>query len=215
LLAGNAEGDSQLISVVLKTGKSQPSTCEICILAGGLSQRLGRDKARLRLGKRTMLTEVRSAAKALGWPVRVIRRDCVPRCGPLGGIYTALKTTKSDKLLFLACDMPFVRAALMEFLLRGLGADEQASFVRSQHGRGAIGFPFVLRRCVLPIVAKQIEQGKVSVRDLATALKARIVRLPRSFEPQLRNVNTPEEWRLTRKAWQKETSTIEQMTNDE
>src|SRR5437899_9224424 len=29
LLAGNAEGDSPLISVVLKTGKSQPSTCEI------------------------------------------------------------------------------------------------------------------------------------------------------------------------------------------
>lgn len=57
---------------------------EVFILAGGLSARMGRDKARLRLRGRTLLAWVRAAARATGWPVRVIRRDLVPRCGPLG-----------------------------------------------------------------------------------------------------------------------------------
>ena len=71
---------------------------------------MGRDKSRLKLGRRTMLGHIRAEAKTLGLPVRVIRRDLVPRCGPLGGIFTALKTTSADGVLFLACDMPFIRS---------------------------------------------------------------------------------------------------------
>src|SRR2546430_17716334 len=93
--------------------RSQPSI-EICLLAGGQSRRMGRDKSRLKLGRRTLLGHIRAEAKTLGLPVRVIRRDLVPRCGPLGGIYTALKSTRADGVLFLACDMPFVRAALLK-----------------------------------------------------------------------------------------------------
>src|SRR6266566_1093085 len=98
--------------------KLQPSSSvEICILAGGLSRRMGRDKSRLRLGRRTMLGHIRGEARKLGFPVRVIRRDAVPRCGPLGGVYTALKTTRAHAVVFLACDMPFVSADLIAFLL--------------------------------------------------------------------------------------------------
>ena len=95
-----------------------PAEVEICILAGGLSTRMGRDKANLRIGGRTLLAHIRSTAKALGLPVRVIRCDLVPRCGPLGGIYTALKTTAADAVLFLACDMPCVTETLLQTVLR-------------------------------------------------------------------------------------------------
>ena len=66
--------------------------CEVCILAGGRSRRMGRDKARLRLGGVSLLARLKGLARALRLPARVIRRDAVPRCGPLGGIFTALKT---------------------------------------------------------------------------------------------------------------------------
>src|SRR5262245_26747021 len=91
---------------------AQRSNLEICILAGGLSKRMGRNKSRLSLGNITMLGHIRKTAEATGLPVRVIRRDCVPKCGPLGGIYTALKTTEADAILFLACDMPLVTTEL-------------------------------------------------------------------------------------------------------
>ena len=92
--------------------------CEICILAGGLSRRMGREKSKLKLGKRTMLGHIRATAKATGLPVRVIRRDSVPRCGPLGGIYTALKSTPAATVLFLSCDMPLVSVELLQKLLK-------------------------------------------------------------------------------------------------
>ena len=44
--------------------------CEIFILAGGLSSRMGRDKSRICLGRRTMLGHVRAVATQLQLPVR-------------------------------------------------------------------------------------------------------------------------------------------------
>src|SRR2546426_12231815 len=131
----------------------QPAV-EICILAGGLSRRMGGDKSRLRLGRRTLLGHIRAEAKKLGLPVRVIRRDAVPRCGPLGGVYTALKSARADAVMFLACDMPFVTAALLRAMHRRLGEGDKYLFVRSED---AVGLPFVLRRDALAVVTKQIE----------------------------------------------------------
>ena len=115
-----------------------PFTCEICILAGGLSARMGRDKARLRLGANTMVGQILTTVRRMGWPVRVIRKDLVPRCGPLGGVYTALKTTRADAVLFLACDMPFVGAETLKCLLDQYRSAPQAIFTRH---RGRAGFP--------------------------------------------------------------------------
>jgi len=201
---------------------------EICILAGGLSQRMARDKARLRLGRRTMLGHMRATAKATGLPVRVIRRDAVRRCGPLGGIYTALKTTRFENVLFLPCDMPFVSPELLRTvltastatkvvapdgrphpkrrpnrLLRWSGAqfgNTYALFVRS--GRAA-GFPFVLRRTMAPLIVEQIKRHDFSLQSLAKILAARIIRLPSIWSPQLSNINTPQDWEVARKLWRR------------
>src|SRR5262249_39630703 len=97
-------------------------SAEICILAGGSSKRMGRDKSRLRVGPTTMLGHIRKAAGATGLPVRIIRRDCIPKCGPLSGIYTALKTTRADAVLFLACDMPLISKDLIQFILQEVEA---------------------------------------------------------------------------------------------
>src|SRR5882724_1066931 len=99
---------------------------EICILAGGLSSRMGRDKSRLRLGGRTLLAHIRATAKTVGLPHRIIRRDLVVHCGPMGGLYTALMTSRADATLFLACDMPFVSAGLLEMLVRKAEHNENA-----------------------------------------------------------------------------------------
>ena len=105
----------QPVSEIRKWSKAM----EVCILAGGLSSRMGRDKSKLRLGGKSLLSHVKTAAAAAAQncPVRIIRKDLVPRCGPLGGIYTALRTTRAQCVLFLSCDMPFVPRTLVERLL--------------------------------------------------------------------------------------------------
>ena len=176
---------------------SAPPIFEICILAGGLSSRIGRDKSRLRLGGRTMLSHARAAARQSGLPVRVIRRDLVQRCGPLGGIFTALKTTRARAVLFLACDMPFVSAGLLKFLLGKFSAKHSALF--SQANR-QVGFPFLIARDRLSVVEKQITRKEFSIHRLAPALRARKIKLPSLFAGQLQNINTLEELKRARRS---------------
>ncbi len=170
---------------------------EICILAGGLSSRMGRNKSQLRLGGKTLLGHIRRTAKALDLPVRVIRRDLVPRCGPLGGIYTALKTTRADVVLFLACDMPLVSEPLLKKFLKRT-ARTNAIFIWSN---GAAGFPFLLNKNTLPLVQKLMQEKHFSLQTLARETGAKHFRVSRAFADDLLNLNTPADWSKLQKTF--------------
>ncbi len=168
---------------------------EIRILAGGLSKRMGRDKSRLRLGRQTILAIVHQTARQTKVPVRVIRKDAVPRCGPLGGIVTALKSSQSDRVLFLACDMPFVTVPLLNRLKK---AGSRPTFAQS--GR-RVGFPFLLHKRDLETVRSQIEKGEFSLQALAKALSAKKIALSARRSNELKNINTPQEYKWARQRW--------------
>src|SRR5258705_5123572 len=136
----------------------------ICILAGGLSARMGREKARIRLGRRTLLGHVRNTAQKLGIDVRVIRKDLVPRCGPLGGIYSGLKTSRHAAEVFLSCDMPFVTPELLRRIVRAAGP----MFVEHD---GLAGFPLMLSTENLGMIQNEIRAGRLSLQNLARRLK--------------------------------------------
>jgi molybdopterin-guanine dinucleotide biosynthesis protein A len=108
----------------------------------------------------------------------------------LGGIYTALKSSRAEAVLFLACDMPFLTAALMRRLLRSFRAGDAASFATL---RRRVGFPFVIHTRCGPLVKKEILLGRLSLQQLAVALKARRMSISLSQSAALFNINTPED----------------------
>jgi molybdopterin-guanine dinucleotide biosynthesis protein A len=169
---------------------------EICILAAGLSSRMGEDKAKLVLGGKTLLAHIRATARQLDPAVRIIRRDLVPRCGPLGGVYTALKTTEAEAVLFLSCDMPFVTVSLLERLISGIKDISSGIFV-VQNERP--GFPFILKVNVLASVEEMIGQKRFSLQNLARTLQAEMIDAANSAE--LFNINTPRDWIKARQLW--------------
>ena len=59
--------------------------------------------------------------------------DVVPGCGPLGGLHAALTMMRGDRVLVVACDMPYVEAALADFLLSIAGG---AAIVVPETDRG-------------------------------------------------------------------------------
>ncbi len=160
---------------------------------------MGRDKARLRLGGKTLLRHVQDVAGHTRWPARVIRRDLVARCGPLGGVYTALQTTPADSVLFLACDMPFVTVELIERLLELWPTKTGAIFTRSNGGE--IGFPFILRRTLLSKVERQLAERRYSLQTLAARCRAKIF-TSKFAGPVLLNVNTPGDLATARAQWE-------------
>ena len=100
------------------------------MLTGGMSSRMGRDKALLPFRGGALAAHVAAAATAaagsvmligdplkyghLGYPVLPDRR---PGAGPLGGIESALSYTAADWNLVLACDMPAISAEFLRGLL--------------------------------------------------------------------------------------------------
>jgi len=102
------------------------------VLTGGSSLRMGRDKALLPIGGSALVERtaerVRAAAGSvtlIGAPSRyahlglAVAPDLIADCGPIGGLYTALKMTSADWNLVVACDMPGVTAAFLDDLRRG------------------------------------------------------------------------------------------------
>lgn len=159
---------------------------------------MGRDKARLRLGDRTLLAHVRAIANATGSPVRIIRRDLVPRCGPLGGICTGLLTSIADAVLFLSCDMPFVTPRTLQSLAAKAGRPVRPVFLESA---GVVGFPFLIPRSALLQIQRRAARRDWSLQGLARSLKSNRLRLPAGRARELFNINTPGDLMRARQFW--------------
>jgi molybdopterin-guanine dinucleotide biosynthesis protein A len=125
--------------------------------------------------------------------VRVIRRDRVARCGPLGGIYTGLLTSGAQGELFLACDMPFVSVALLNKLAKRFSRTGQPIF--TQFGRRRSGFPCVLHRAQIVPIERLIKAGRFSLQALASTLAKVSVR---ARPEELLNLNNPADLEVAR-----------------
>ncbi len=105
------------------------------VLAGGLSRRLGRDKAIEPLGGEPLIRRVlarvaqvtdetvvvlNDASRAAELPLSedvVPAVDRYPEAGSLGGIFTGLEAARADWALVVACDMPFLNVPLLRLIL--------------------------------------------------------------------------------------------------
>lgn len=157
---------------------------------------MGRNKSSLRLGGRTMLGHIRVAVAEASIPSKVIKEDVVNRCGPLGGIYTGLKQSRAELVLFLACDMPFVTPELIRWFVGAMKSKDSAVF--ASHGDYA-GFPILFcREACVEAVEGQIRKGKFSLQKLAQVVDARLIPPGRKWIAHLENVNTPKDLETAR-----------------
>jgi molybdopterin-guanine dinucleotide biosynthesis protein A len=171
----------------------------VAILAGGSARRFGgRDKSALVVDGRTILERQISELSTVTPDVRVIRRedDLVPGCGPLGGLHAAMNAARGDALFLVACDMPFVTAALATYLLT-LAGDADAVVPRTD--RGYHPLCAVYRRSCLPAVERRLAERRLKMLDLLHDLRVREVTaddLGRfgNCDRLLANVNTPAEY---------------------
>ena len=191
-----------VINVMARRKSFSPSSipCQVWILAGGLSRRMGKNKAKLRLGKRTLLQHLKNTAQSTDLPVQILRKDLFPRCGPLGGIATALIQSKQPLSLFLACDMPFVTSELLTEMVQTSLKRNQPLFARSN---GQFGFPAIIPKLGLSAVLNLMNQQQFSIQSLASKLKAKPFLVPKTFHWELFNINSPNDWSMAQELWKK------------
>ncbi len=145
----------------------------LAIIAGGQSRRMGRDKAFVELGGKPLIEHVIQRSADLGQAETIIitnnpaqyqhlglpmYRDVLPDKGSLGGIYTALITAKRPNTLVLACDMPFVNADLLRFMISQIDDDTDIVVPRVD------GYPQGLHAIYKKTCIKPIAEGLAADR---------------------------------------------------
>ena len=181
------------------------------VLAGGRSSRLGLDKAFLRVGTgRPLVEQILSLLARLSDDLIVVANepevfahlgvrivgDAFPGKGALGGIYSGLAAGRHERSLVVACDMPFLNANLLKYML-SLPSDYDVVIPR--HGDGLVETMHTVytRACLGPI-RRQLELGELRVIGFFPSVVVRYVEEPelRLLDPELLslfNVNTPDQ----------------------
>jgi len=169
------------------------------VLAGGLSSRMGRDKAMLPWQGRTLLEHMRGLLMLAGadrvwvsghYPAFDGIPDRVARCGPLGGLYSVALQMPDGPAWVVPVDTPRLTPRLLQQL-------------RDAHpGRCTIydGHPLPMlfnvdneSRTVLESMIHD-PLGPRSLQALQHRLGAHTVRLAHADESALVNCNTPAQW---------------------
>ena len=146
------------------------------------------------LGLRTIADE----AQTEGVPERKGR-------GPLAGIATALSATLLPWNLVVACDLPYLSAEWLDWLLsRALRSPGEAVVPRTGHGIEPLAAVY-RRECAAPIAAT-LERGTRKVSAAIEELRLDFV-YPREWrqidpgELTLRNMNAPRDYEEALKWW--------------
>lgn len=180
------------------------------ILAGGLGRRLGyKNKALLILGGKSIADYVIDALSEVTENILLITNapdefvqfnlpmlsDIFPNSGPLGGIYSGLKNSKTSYNLVVACDMPFIKSCLFRFLINNIDDNDIVIPVTNDgyHPLCAI----YSKNCIEPI-EHLIGLGELKVTNLFSYVKVKKVKFPDS-DPDcdlkvFYNINTYEDY---------------------
>ena len=179
------------------------ASCCGLILAGGLSTRMGTDKAQLYRNQQTMLEYSQSLLESLGLEILVSGGDkglpdIVHQAGPLGGIYSAINQhqLEGDALLILPVDMPLLTPQVLQQLV-GVG-EASGSAVCYQGCYLPLYLPVntalidYLKK-VFPSEALGVSIMPRSINRMLAAVG--VTQLHIADDQVLSNANTPEEWR--------------------
>ncbi len=186
-----------------------PEPVSAILLAGGKSSRMGRDKARLKLGGDKEMLQVIAGKlfqlsddivvstdgrryEDIGIPVRWAK-DIKPGAGSFMGLYSGLKEAKYKYALVVACDMPFLNPDLLRYMI-GLPRDycilapKVEEKIETLHA--------IYSKDCLPRMAELLEAGHLRINDLFSIVPVRYLSLEEldRFDPEHRsffNVNSP------------------------
>jgi molybdopterin-guanine dinucleotide biosynthesis protein A len=131
-----------------------------------------------------------------------------PGFGPLAGIATALAATQSRWNLIVACDLPYLSAEWLDWLLsRALRSRDEAVVPRTVRGIEPLAAVY-RRECAAPFSAA-LAQGVRKVSDAIAELSVELVypREWRRIEPSeliLKNMNAPRDYKEALKWWSAE-----------
>jgi molybdenum cofactor guanylyltransferase len=179
------------------------------ILSGGKSIRMGQNKAFIQIEGVPIIKRIYDLFEELFQEVIIVTNqknlfsnfdskiysDLIPNKGALGGLYTGIFLSSFQYSFCVACDMPFVKKTLVQYLIKNI-VDEDVIVPRTKDGLQPLHAVYS-KNCIDPL-GRMIEEGKSKIIDFYHLVKVRILD-EKDFlcldpgRESFINVNTPEE----------------------
>lgn len=174
------------------------------IMLGGLSTRMGKDKATVTLGGKTLLERAVARWQGYGAGVQLsvgaaerktlapagmtAVADIYPERGPLGGLHAGLHECPTDLMLMVAVDSPYLTQAHADRLLEAIGNADACIY--TVDGRPQPLFGLYRRGCATP-AETLILHGNNRMTELLGWVNTVFVEAEDAAP--FRNLNTPED----------------------
>lgn len=176
------------------------------ILAGGKSSRMKQDKGLMPIQGKLMIEHIIEKVKEVTGSIIIITSDkaylqfglpCFADIfsgkGPLGGIYTGLLNSTSQKNLVLGCDTPFLSGHILAALRDR--CDTEDALLTEHHGKAEPLCAVYSRSCI-PHFRKALEDDILKITGALQGLKTVYISFDREAwmtKEIFANINTPEE----------------------
>jgi len=179
------------------------------ILSGGKSTRMGENKAFIEIEGVPIIHRIHSVFERLFDEIIIVTdqkeifsglnskiyEDLIPNRGVLAGLYTGLFFSSFLFSFCVACDMPFLKEAVIKFLVENIEGYD-AVVPKTKDGLQPL-HAIYSKNCLEP-VKKIIDEGRFRIIDLFSLVRVKIVEEQEFFslDPMREsfiNVNTPEE----------------------
>ena len=170
------------------------------LLAGGESSRFGSNKAFIELNNQLMVEKI---VKKLNYHFTkvylvaqnkdkysflkkdvIIVEDLIPGIGPLGGLYTGLKYSDSEKNYLTACDMPFLADNYLRYLKK---YDEDYDVLVGRYKGYFEPFAGVYKKSSLVAMDSALGRGERKITDFYNDVNLKII-----SENKLKSIADPE-----------------------
>jgi molybdopterin-guanine dinucleotide biosynthesis protein A len=187
------------------------------IQAGGRSTRMGGEpKALMEVGGRRIIERVAdvlgqvtddlllvtNTPELYAWMGLAMVRDVFPDSGSLGGIYSGLEAARGEAAFTVACDMPFLSAAVARLVT---ARAHEADVVVPRTGPHYETLHACYARACLAPMERRLRSGQLKITGLFDEVRVLTIaeeEVARLADPAVvfSNVNTPEELARAR-AW--------------
>jgi len=171
------------------------------ILAGGKSSRMGSEKGFINLNARPFIVHILEAIKPLINDIIIVSdnevydkfghqrvNDIIKNYGPIAGLYSGLKSSRTQYNLVLSCDVPLIRTFILERLIQEFDSDYD--MVQLQSENKSMPLIAIYKTHCLDTFESQINKKEKRLRVAVEQLKNKTIYLGSEYDQYLKNINT-------------------------
>lgn len=171
------------------------------ILSGGKSSRMGTDKGFVLYKAKFFTQYVIDALKPLVGEIIIISdnskydtfnttriNDEIKKAGPLAGVYTGLKNSKTEFNLVLSCDVPLITTSVLQKIIDAISPETDIVQLKSK-GK-TMPLIAVYRKKCAPIFLELLKNDERRMTLAISHFKVKTIVLESTLEQYTANINT-------------------------